>query len=542
MKDFKIALLSSYTCDFMAQMATKRAQRDSLNLIWHLTPYNQYVQEILNPSSESRTFEPDAVLMAVAYEHLQSGYEDYLSIVEQALEAYPNAAIFVHNFTRITPDTLGMLEWNSDSTRLEMAKANVALAELAAKHRRLFVLDFQKIVEDAGIAAIYEPRFYYVAKMLVSRKGLELLSEQFVRAVNAYLGKRKKVVILDLDNTMWGGVIGDDGMEGIKLSNDAEGKAFYDFQKLLLKLWHSGIILAVCSKNEETVAMKAIREHPYMVLKEENIAAHRINWNNKAQNIQELAQELNLGLDSFVFLDDNEHEREIVKSILPQVEVPDLPKDPSNYPSFLASLPYFEALTVSDEDKKRGLLYHEEKGRKTLEKSATNIEEFLTGLETHMMVQMVDEFNAPRVAQLTQRTNQFNTSTQRYTLEEIQAYMADPNVKILTAKVEDKFGEHGLIGVAIVKQNENGVVADSFLMSCRTLGRGIEDAFLHCVGKLIKQEGGDQIKIKFAPTEKNKPVQGFLDKAGYVLADGWYTTPTSQNIALPKWVKLTWSE
>lgn len=541
MTNLKIALLSSYTADFLSQIVTKSAKEVGLDLVWNVAPYGQFTQEILDVNSESRQFEPNVVLLAVAYEHLQGDFADYLNIVEQALTAYPKSVIFVHNFVRITQDCLSLLEWNSPSERMRIAQANIKLAELAATSSRLFVLDLQRIAEQYGTINLFEARFYYLAKMLFSRKGLEIIGEQFLRALNAYLGRRKKVIVLDLDNTLWGGVIGDEGIEGIKLSNDAEGKAFFDFQKLLLRLWKSGVVLAICSKNEESVAMKAIREHPYMVLREENIAAHRINWDNKAGNIQQIAQDLNLGLDSFVFLDDSEHEREIVRTILPQVTVPDLPKDPSNYPSFLASLPYFEALSVSDEDQRRGLLYHEEKGRKSLEQSATSLEDFLTNLEIEMEVSMVDAFNAPRVAQLTQRTNQFNASTKRYTLDDIQRYMADQNYRILTAKVQDKFGEHGLIGVAIINKVQDEWNTDSFLMSCRTLGRGIEDAFLYCLSRLLESEGAENIKIEFAPTEKNKPVQGFLEKAGYSLKDGSYLSALHDNTALPKWVRLTWS-
>ena len=316
----------------------------------------------------------------------------------------------------------------------------------------------------------------------------------------------KKCLVLDLDNTLWGGIIGEDGMEGIKLD-----PSFIAFQQAILDLVNRGIILAVNSKNNFDDAIKVFREHPNMILKENHIAAWRINWNDKATNIRELAKELNIGLDSMVFLDDDETNRALVRGTVPEVEVPELPKNFSDYAKFLLSLPYFPKIAETDEDKMRTTFYTTELLRKREEQKFNSKVDFLKSLDICMDVFIDNNSCIPRLAQLTEKTNQFNNNKEPLSEADILKYIADPNYVVFHASVRDKFGDNGVIAFAIVKKEENVWIIKSFLMSCRILGKGIEESFL----SYIKERADlavDTLRIEFKTTDKNQLMADFIKK------------------------------
>lgn len=324
---------------------------------------------------------------------------------------------------------------------------------------------------------------------------------------------KKKCIVLDLDNTLWGGIIGEDGIDNIALSLHPPGNGFMAFQQALLDHYNRGIILAINSRNNPNDAWEVIRNHPNMILKENNFAAARMNWNDKAQNLRELAEELNIGLDSMVFLDDDSTNRELVRALLPEVETPDLPDNPTEYTGFLNSLNYFDSQAITDEDKMRGNLYVTERLRKEEEKHFKNKEEFLSNLGLEISIYQDDISSALRLAQMTEKTNQFNTCKKPMSEEEIKTLIQSPNHTVFHAKLKDKFGDHGIIILALVDKNKKDAWhIQSLLMSCRVFGRNVEDAFTETIVKQALRQGAKQVTIAFEETPKNIPAREFVSK------------------------------
>lgn len=347
----------------------------------------------------------------------------------------------------------------------------------------------------------------------------------------------KKCLVLDLDNTLWGGVLGEDGPDGIKLGFDPEGASFVAFQQAILDLYNRGVILAINSKNNYEDAMNVIRTHPNMVLKENNFAATRINWNDKVSNMLGIAEELNIGLDSFVFLDDDPVNRLVMRGILPGVETPELPQDPVKYAKFLIDLPYFQGrVAITDEDKMRGNLYITEKLRKTAENNFLSRDDFLKDLEIEASFYEDDPSSLPRLSQLTEKTNQFNMKKTLMTEDEVLDYINNPNYLVAQARARDKFGDYGIIGFALINKASDVWLIDSMLISCRALGRGIEEAFLEGLATRARENSVKKLRVEFIKTEKNQPAEDFLKK--YFSPDLHYEL--SKPSIMPSWVKSSW--
>lgn len=322
----------------------------------------------------------------------------------------------------------------------------------------------------------------------------------------------KKCLVLDLDNTLWGGVVGEDGIENIALSLSPPGNSFMAFQQAILDHFHRGVILAINSRNNPVDAWEVIRKHPNMILKENHFGAVRINWNDKAQNLKELAEELNIGLDAMVFLDDDPVNRALVRALVPEVETPDLPSEPSEYARFLNSLPYFDSHVITDEDKMRGNLYVTERLRKEEEKNHKNKEDFLNSLGLKLFVYEDDNSCLPRLAQLTEKTNQFNTYKRPLTEEKIGNFVKSPDHAVFHARLEDKFGDYGVIAFALVDKNKGVWHIQSLLMSCRVFGRAVEEAFMGTILKRAAENGVTRVAIAFKETPKNTPAREFVEK------------------------------
>ena len=340
------------------------------------------------------------------------------------------------------------------------------------------------------------------------------MSNLIVEVIHVFQGKFKKCIILDLDNTLWGGIIGDDGLESIQIGTLGIGKAFTRFQKWLKELKNRGIILAVCSKNEDSIAKSPFLNHPEMVLKLEDIAVFVANWNSKADNINQIQQILNIGFDSMVFIDDNPAEREIVRTHLPLVCVPELPEDPSNYLPFLISENLFETVSYSGNDLERTKQYQEEAKRVELSKSITNMDDYLVSLDMTAKIGSFKDIDIERIAQLTQRSNQFNLRTIRYTNIEIESIMANPNFLTVSVEVGDKFGNYGLIGVVIIEMIGTNAKIDTWIMSCRVLKRTVEHTVMNYVVESLLILNIETLNGKYIPTDKNKLVLNLLRDLG----------------------------
>jgi len=350
----------------------------------------------------------------------------------------------------------------------------------------------------------------------------------------------KKCLVLDLDNTLWGGIVGEDGIKGIQLGFTPPGSSYLAFQQALLDLHNRGIILAVNSKNNHDDAMEVISNHPHMVLRENHFAAWRINWNNKAENIREIAKELNIGTDSMVFLDDDPMNRLLVRAELPEVAVPDLPLQPEQYAAFLLEMPYFaKGGTITDEDKMRGNFYVTERMRVEAEESASSRSDFLKDLGVVATIFENDKSSATRLAQMTGRTNQFNVLKKEYTTAEIEAFCDSGAHMVFSVAARDRFGDYGIIGLAVADTRAMPWRIESFLMSCRALGRGIEDAFFLHMAAHAKEKGSVGIAVRFKKSEKNAPAELFLKRVCRRWVDGYYTYDPSRPITEPAWVAVS---
>jgi FkbH-like protein len=339
---------------------------------------------------------------------------------------------------------------------------------------------------------------------------------------------------LDLDNTLWGGIVGEDGFEGIKLGDDPIGRAYVEFQRHLLALNQRGIILAINSKNNFDDAIEVIRNHPNMILKEDNFACFRINWNDKMVNIKEIAEELNIGLDSIVFFDDDPINRDYMRSTLPQVLTVEL-SDSSSYSETLKSMNDFQVLKITNEDIKRSKMYLDQRKRTELQNQVGNLQDFLKQLNISVKIKKADEYTIPRISQLTLKTNQFNLTTRRYQEEDIRKFVNEKNKIVECAQIQDKFGDNGITCVYIVnKENQHEWLIDSFLLSCRVMGRGVEEALLGQIIKRAKTEGITKVKAEYIKTKKNKPTENFLSDFGFIKNGDVWIFETHKPIKKPE--------
>ncbi len=398
------------------------------------------------------------------------------------------------------------------SLRSAIEQYNLALYEAEKDHANLKVLDFSEFTRNYPVTDLLDWKFYFISQMGINPKLTRDFQSWWQRKLDSIDLKRKKCIVLDLDNTLWGGVLGEDGIAGIKIGGDYPGKAFSFFQKALLQLSHSGVMLTVCSKNNETDVLEAWDKNPYMVLKKEHFVAYQINWTDKATNIKNLADELNIGLDSLVFVDDNPSERELIKQMLPMVSVPDFPVQPYELPMFFKRLvdDYFKVYSITEEDKKKTEQYKANAARAQAQHSFTDFRAFLENLDIHITIEAANEFNIPRIAQMTQKTNQFNLTTKRYSDSDIKGFIVN-GWKIWCISVADRFGDNGITGCIMV----NGDTIDSFLLSCRILGKGIEKVFIKKILQMLKLQGIKTIWAHFIPTAKNAQVSDFYDRCGF---------------------------
>ena len=351
--------------------------------------------------------------------------------------------------------------------------------------------------------------------MRLNPSGLAVLAELVVRHVAAHRGMAKKVIVLDLDNTLWGGVVGEAGLAGLRLGEDGIGRAFQDFQRELLKLHDAGVLLAVASKNNPEDALEVFDRHAGMVLKRDHLAAMRINWQDKVTSVRELARELNLGIDSFVFLDDNPVEREWMQQGAPEIAVPELPDDPAHRPAFLRQLPLFARIDITDADVLRADSYAAQRHRRELESAVSSFDDFLASLEQELVVEALHQGSVGRAAQMCQRTNQFNLTTRRYTAADLQAMLSEEGVEMYTASVKDRFGDSGITGFGVLRFRGDTAEIDTFLLSCRVLGRRIEDAFLAVLVERAREKGACSVTGRYVPTAKNVQGATFYPDRGF---------------------------
>ena len=434
----------------------------------------------------------------------------------------------------------GILNLKGQGLRKLLLKMNLELAEQLENCAGIYLLDGQRWMEMAGKNA-YSPKLWYLTKTPFHAEVFRCAASDVKAAISAVLGASRKLVIVDLDNTLWGGVVGDLGWQNLRLGgHDYLGEAYLDFQRALKSLRNRGILLAVASKNEESVAVEALAKHPEMVLRLQDFAAHRINWNDKAANIAELVTELNLGLQSVVFIDDNPVERARVREALPEVYVPEWPDDKTLFASQLLELDCFDSAYVTAEDGSRHQLYAAENQRELSRKQISSADEWLRTLETEITVEESGDADRARVVQLMNKTNQMNLSTRRVSEPELQAWLQPNNRKLWAFRVKDKFGDSGLTGLLSLEiQSDVAQVAD-FVLSCRVMGRKVEHAMVAFAAWYCKGLGLTELRADYLPTSKNKPCLKFWMSSGFLFDErpDRFTWPLSMPYPFPEGIKI----
>lgn len=529
----RLAVLSSSTTTHLLPSLRVAAMRRGLWLDLYENAYGLYRQELLDRDSALHAFAPTSVLFALDADHVSAGARDCRSREEAAarVESFIGGLVDLWRLARerfgckilqqaIVPRAPSLLGSNEHrhpaSAAAFIAAVNQRLREACDAHGADLVAVDARIATD-GLGAWHNPAFWFKAKQEIALPAAPMYGELIARLVAARQGRVAKACVLDLDNTLWGGVIGDDGAEGIVVGQgSAQGEAFLAMQKYALDLRRRGIILAVCSKNDEAVARSAFETNPEMALKLSDFGCFIANWDDKATNLREIARRLNIGVDALVFVDDNPFERALVRRELPMVAVPELPTEPELYVACLADSGYFEGVALTSEDFARAS-YYEPSRRAPVDGSATDLAAYLHSLDMRLVVGAVDESNIERTVQLVNKTNQFNLTTRRYAEPELRAIMAEPSSHCLQFRLVDRFGDNGLICVAILRATDDAaaLTIDSWLMSCRVLGRQVEEAVLNVIAERARQFGARRLVGIYRPTSKNSMVERHYDKLGF---------------------------
>lgn len=506
--------------------------------------YNQIDAQVLDENSELYGFSPDFTLFWFCTEKLYEEFcrnnirhAEFAQAIMERIERYWNLVngryytkIIQFNFMAGDDRIFGNFgNKTEDSFAFQIKKLNYMLMEKCVSYNNVFVVDLDYLQHNYGEYKMKDHKMYYIAKMPLSTKVLPEVAKQVIDVIKAIKGKIKKCIILDLDNTLWGGVIGDDGLENIQIGELGIGHAFSEFQMWLKELRKRGIILAVCSKNEEKAAKEPFINHPDMVLRLDDISMFVANWEDKASNIQLIQSTLNIGMDSIVFFDDNPFERNLVKSVISDICVPDLPEDPSQYLEYIKSLNLFETASYSEADKDRTKQYQEEIGRVSLQKQFSSYSEYLESLEMVAETKPFDSFHFSRIAQLTQRSNQFNLRTVRYTEQEV-AQLADSAEHLtLYFTLKDKFGDYGLISVVVMDKRRDNLFISEWLMSCRVLKRGMEEFIIDEIMQTARKNGYSKVTAEYIRTAKNNMVSNLYEKLGmHAVKDGVYEINVSE--------------
>jgi FkbH-like protein len=536
------AVVRSFTIEPLLPIFKAGAYAAGIAVDMHVGEFNAWAQEMLDPESALYRFQPDVLVVAVLAREL--AIENALERVSGAIAAfrrYSNAALIVHTLEQPIVPGAGVLDaQQADGEAEAIRRINRGLAELAARHRGIYLLDYDALIARHGRERWGDERKWLTARLPIASANLPHLAAEWLRFLHPLTGKSAKCVAVDLDNTLWGGVIGEDGMRGIKLGQEYPGAAFQQVQRALRDLAKRGILLAVCSKNNEADAMEALSGHSGMILQPRDFAAMRINWNPKAQSLREIAQELNIGLDSVAFVDDNPVERQHVREQAPEAIVLDLPQDPMLFARAIRDCPWFERLLLSEEDKQRGEYYVAQRERAELERAVTSKEDFYRSLEQVCEIAPVNGATLARVAQLTQKTNQFNLTTKRYTEQQIGALSEEDAWRVWSLRVKDRYADNGLVGVAISKLEDGVCEIDTFLMSCRVIGRTVETALLARIAADAKERGASILRGRFLPTKKNAPAADFYREHGFEEgSEGtWALDLREKGIAMPEWITI----
>jgi FkbH-like protein len=517
--------------DFNAELLSRyiSADRSLPKCVAASAPYGQIFQVLSDQTTQDRGrvaliwTRPEGVV--AEFSRLLDGHKVSARQLDDDVDAF---AEMIRNFARTCRHVfvaswvptyhdrgLGLLNWSNEGTAYHLARMNARLSEALADVVDVFMLDSQRWIDASDNPR--DRKSWLMAKSPFTEKVFKAAAGDVKAALRTTLGLNRKLVLVDLDNTLWGGIVGDDGWENLRLGgHDHLGEAFSEFQHALLTLAKRGIAVGLVSKNDEAVALEAIRQHPEMILRASDLVGWRINWNDKAQNIVELVNELNLGLQSTVFIDDNPTERGRIREALPEVLVPDWPTDPAKYAEALRQLDCFDRLSITSEDRDRTQMYVADRERRDSQTVASSVDEWLTSLDVRVHASPVTAGNLKRIVQLMNKTNQLNMRTRRTSEKELLQWLEEGhNRQLLSVTVSDRFGDLGLTGIVSWEQVGSTIEIIDYVLSCRAMGRKIEQLMVHLAVQAASRAQCEQVIARFFPTAKNRPCLEFWENSGF---------------------------
>ena len=544
----RLALLGSSTFSHLLPGIRLGALRRGLLVEVYMGPYGMYRQELADPGSGLYAFWPDMVCFAFDAQHVapaeSSDAEAAMQNIRSCWEMAQGGLGCTVLQQTVLP-RLPLLVGNNEDRLASSPAARVdgvnASLRQEARARGVYLLSVDRWAAEDGLGQWFDPQLWYQAKQEVHPRASVVYGDQMGRLLAALRGRSAKCLVLDLDNTLWGGVIGDDGIEGIALGQGSPvGEAFVAFQRYAKQLAQRGVILAVCSKNDYSNAIAAFESHPEMVLRKSDIACFVANWQDKAENLRFIAETLNIGLDALVFADDNPVERGLIRSELPMISVPELPDDPAGYVGCLVDAGYFEAVEITAEDRERTELYRANASREALRQSSTDLSGYLQSLGMELIWQPFDAAGFKRIVQLINKTKQFNLTTRRYTDAEVSAVMADPDAVTLQLRLTDAHGDNGIIAILIGERaGGDALLLDTWLMSCRVLGRGVEETTLNVLCARAAEKGYRRLLGVYRPTAKNGMVKDHFQRLGFDLIETAADGTTRWELPLERFTERT---
>jgi FkbH-like protein len=530
--DKRIAILGGSTTAEIKDMLELFLLNDGIKPEFYESEYNRYFEDIMFPNTVLRDFAPDVIYIHTSsvnitrYPSVLEGGEEIDVLLKNEEDRFKglwdriaseySCPVIQNNFELPHYRGLGNLDGYDIHGRSRfIAELNLRFSEQARQRHNLYLNDINYLAAWFGLERWYDKLFWYSYKYAMSYEAIPVLADSVASIIRAIFGKARKCLVLDLDNTLWGGVIGDDGLHGIRIGKETpESEAYTEFQQYVKGLKERGIILSVCSKNDEANAREGFT-HPDSILSVDDFSAFRANWEPKPQNIREIARSLNIGIDSLVFADDNPVERDIVRSQEPQVRVPELGNNVARYIDILDKAGYFETVSLSSDDLKRSSFYADNVTRQELQSRFENYDDFLRSLNMVAEIKPFAPVYLDRITQLTNKSNQFNVTTRRYTFAEIEAIAGNERYITLYGRLRDKFGDNGLVSVMVGVMRGHELHIDLWLMSCRVLKRGMEAAMLD---QLVAEAQGRGLKTLigcYYPTGKNGMVSGLFKEMGF---------------------------
>lgn len=565
LKAYKVALLSSFSIEFFHDALIAHGFVNGLRLQVYQPGFGSFRQEVLDPASGLYASSPDAIVLAVEGEHwvpaayggvlrdrepdaaaLTNSFRDELGSLIAAFRARSTAPLLIHNLAPPVWYRLGILDARSAHGQARLVhRLNDALAEAADGAADVHVVDYATLASRYGARQWYDPRMRLYAAAPIAQPMLGHLAREHLKFLRGFVGFNKKCLVLDLDNTLWGGVVGEEGVDGIDLGPTYPGSAFVEFQQHVLALRERGVLLAIASKNNPGDVDEVFARHRFMVLRKDDFSDVQAHWEPKSESLRRIAANLGIGLEHIVLADDNPAECEQVRSALPMVTVIQLPRQPERYVDVLHEDAWFDALTISREDARRGELYQQRADAEALRRSSVSLEDYYRALDMEFRVAPVDGSSLKRAAQLTQKTNQYTVTTRRYSEGQLTQLMADPEWSLVTVGVTDRFGDNGIVGVMMARAVDTVLDIDTFLLSCRVIGRTVETGMLAYLCDLAERRGLKALTGQLIPTEKNLPVRSLFDQHGFSKigedASGgtvWRLSLPEQRVPWPAWLRV----